>query len=552
MSLTRASYLLKDALQRAKQHVRGLNRKRLYKRRLKRGHNYSAWLASHAAEDQAAKQNWLSWSLGEPKLPTFGVVRSPDVSNTFDIHSKLQDQRYQRWSCETSPQQSHADWLLFLAPEDQLDSHALLAFARAAAENPDAGLIYCDHDRLGDNSVRTEPSFKPRWNAPLQQSTGYVGNSFVVRRDIYTQASSFGEWTKDAFDYELVLRCAEVLGTRSIINIPHVLWHRQQTGEKPLLKQHSIALQRHLDRIEPGSRVVSSPCNTFRITYPLPAQLPLVSILICTRNQYQLLKTCLDSIQQKTEYGAYEIIVVDNGSTDPRTLDYLRRLNRDSSRIKVIRDDSPFNYSALNNLAARHASGTVYALLNNDIEVIEPGWLTEMVSHALRADTGCVGARLLYPNETIQHAGILLGGGDKVDGLGIATHYFRGLPKEDAGYQKRAIATAHVSAVTGACLVIRKDTFDLVGGLNDRELAVAYNDVDFCLRVSQLGLRHTYAPFATLYHHESISRGRDQTAEKQARFANELRHMRERWAEQLKEDPCYSPNLNSTTGDFLL
>lgn len=553
MSLTRASYLLKDALQRAKQHVRGLNRKRLYKRKLKRGHDYEAWLASHETREAPAIQTWRNWFQTEPNPPSFTILPTPGRPLGETISSKLNAQHYPHWASEPSSLASDSEWLLFLAPEDQLRPDALLAFAYAARLNPQAGLIYCDHDHLDPHQQRTSPYFKPRWNHQLQQSTGYVGHSFVIKRDLFEQTKTLGPWTSEAFHFDLVLRCAELIQAKQIVHIPNVLWHNSVDMLKARLGDaHVLALQSHLDRTAPGSQVQRAPHHTFRVQHPLPSPHPLVSILICTRNQYQLLKTCIDSITHKTTYQPYEIIIVDNGSDEPRTLEYLQVLQHGPHRIQVIRDDSPFNYSALNNLAARHAKGSVYALLNNDIEVIEPQWLDEMVAHALQPDTGCVGAKLLYPNETIQHAGILLGGGDKVNGQAIATHYFRGLPKEHAGYLKRAVATSHVSAVTGACLVIKKETFDRVNGLNEKDLAVAYNDVDFCLRVAQLGLQHVYTPFATLYHHESISRGRDKSAEKQNRFAKELTHMRDHWSEHLKDDPFYSPNLNSSTGDFLL
>ncbi len=276
-----------------------------------------------------------------------------------------------------------------------------------------------------------------------------------------------------------------------------------------------------------------------------------MSIVICTRNQYKLLETCIRSITSITRYPRYEIIIVDNGSDEARTLDYLAQLPLQDERVRVIRDDSPFNYAALNNLAVAQAQGELVALLNNDIEVIHADWLTEMVGHALRPEVGCVGAKLLYPDDTVQHVGVLVGPGKDAPDA-IAAHYLRGIPAKAPGYANRAIVAQQLTAVTAACLVIRKATFLSVGGLDAEHLAVTYNDVDFCLRVGELGLQNVLTPHAVLYHHESVSRGRDASSKNKARFLPELAYMQRRWASQLQCDPCYNQNLSHQKPDFLL
>jgi GT2 family glycosyltransferase len=262
-----------------------------------------------------------------------------------------------------------------------------------------------------------------------------------------------------------------------------------------------------------------------------------VSLLIPTRDGLAVLKRCLDSLVAKTTYPRFEIVIVDNQSREPATLAYLASLV-ESGRARVVPYDRPFNYSAINNLAAREARGEVLCLLNNDVEVITPDWLTELVSHALRPDVGAVGAKLLYPNDTIQHAGVVTGLWE------IAGHVHRFLPREAPGYFSRAHLVQNVSVVTGACLAIRRELYLALGGLEEDNLAVAFNDVDFCLRVDAAGYRNVWTPWAELYHHESFSRGPEDTPEKQQRANREVDYMKRRWGAQLKADPYYNPNLS--------
>ena len=266
---------------------------------------------------------------------------------------------------------------------------------------------------------------------------------------------------------------------------------------------------------------------------------------IPSRNGLKLLQRCVDSIIEKTTYANYEILIVDNGSDEPATLRYLDELAL-KPVIRVVRDKRPFNYSALNNAAVKQANGDVLALVNNDVEVINGEWLSEMVSHALRPEVGAVGARLWYSDDTLQHAGVVLGIN------GIAGHVHRFLPRDDAGYCGRAALIQSVSAVPGACLVVRKSLYDALGGLNETELQVACNDVDFCLRLREAGYRNIWTPYAELYHHESASRGFDDNPEKLARSAREIAYMQQRWGDLLKGDPAYNPNLTLDAEDFSL
>jgi GT2 family glycosyltransferase len=245
---------------------------------------------------------------------------------------------------------------------------------------------------------------------------------------------------------------------------------------------------------------------------------------------------CIESIFERTTYPSFEVVVVDNQSSDPRAIAYLAGLG-EHERIRVLRYDTPFNYSAINNFAVRESDGDVIGLINNDIEVISPDWLEEMVSQAVRPEIGAVGAMLYYPNDTIQHAGVVLGV------HGVAAHLYSGMPRGYPGHGGRARVVQSLSAVTGACLVVRRDAYDRVGGL-DESLKVAFNDIDFCLRLREAGYRNIWTPFAELYHHESASRGSEDTEEKKRRFTQEVDLMLQRWGAQLQSDPAYNVNLS--------
>jgi GT2 family glycosyltransferase len=281
-----------------------------------------------------------------------------------------------------------------------------------------------------------------------------------------------------------------------------------------------------------------------RVRYPLPPLLPLVSVIIPTRDRADLLGMCLDSLLAKTTYANYEIIVVDNGSVEASTQALFARLPKD--RVSVIRDDAPFNYSRLNNLAVAQAKGDVICLMNNDIEILSPDWMEEMLSFTCQPDIGCVGARLWFPDGRLQHAGVMTGFGE-----GIAGHPNKNFPKGYAGYFGRAILSQSMSAVTAACLMIRRDIWEKVQGL-DEDLAIAFNDVDFCLRVKAASYRNVWTPYAEMNHHESASRGNETSPEKQARYAQEIALMQGRWGKTLINDPAYNPNLTLEHDDFSL
>lgn len=444
-------------------------------------------------------------------------------------------------------------WVALMGQEDILPEHALFNVANAINQHPETCLIYSDEDKIDKNGTRLEPYFKCDWNRELFYSHNYISRLGVYRRDLLDEIGGFREGFRGAEDYDLALRYIEKIDSRAIRHIPKVLYRRRSHPEEiaPGVEVNSSvtaashrALQEHLDRTGVKATVDSTPIGN-EVHYSLPEIPPLVSLIIPTRNGLNLLKTCLNSIQAKTAYPNFEILVVDNGSDDPATIDYMAGL-KSSARIRVLHDARPFNYAELNNSAVQEARGELICLLNNDTEVIEEQWLTEMVSIALQPRVGFVGAKLLYPDGTIQHAGVILGI------RGVAAHVLKRAPGDSPGYFNRAKHIGTFSVLTGACLVVKKNVFLETGGFDSQNLAIAFNDIDLCLRVRELGYRNIFTPHALLYHHESASRGMEDTAEKKVRFAKEVKFMKKRWGNELLHDPAYNPNLSLDDQNFSL
>jgi GT2 family glycosyltransferase len=447
------------------------------------------------------------------------------------------------------------EFIVLLDHDDTLAPHALFAVAQALQERPTAQLLYSDEDKLDENGARCTPYFKPDFSPDLLYSQNYFSHLGVYRRELVLAVGGFRAGYEGSQDYDLVLRCvARVADWRDIVHIPQVLYHWRMaegsTASGHEQKSYASdaarrALQDYFNsRGEPVTVSVTAP-GTYRHSWATPAQVPLVSLIIPTRDGYAMLKTCIESILTRTSYRHFEILLVDNQSTCIETLAYMDQLVS-TGKVRVLRYDQPFNYSAINNFAARHARGSILGLVNNDVEVISPDWLAEMVGHAVRPDIGCVGAKLYYPNGTIQHAGVICGIG------GIAGHSHRHFTRESSGYFSRLSLIHNLSAVTAAVLLLRKEIFDAVGGLDEAGLPVAFNDVDLCLKVMTAGYRNLWTPFAELYHYESVSRGSDETPERQLRFRGECEVMQQRWAPLLACDPYYNPNLTLQREDFSL
>ncbi|CAE6518407.1 Glycosyltransferase, GT2 family [Nitrosomonas nitrosa] len=447
------------------------------------------------------------------------------------------------------------EYVALMDHDDELAQHALHFVVQAINQNPSAQIIYSDEDKIDTEGNRTEPHFKSDWNPDLFFSQNYVSHLGVYRHALLKCIGGFRIGFEGSQDQDLVLRCLPHVNSAEILHIPKVLYHWRivegstafNSAEKNYTTDAGInALQDFFNRQgrEDVKVEIGYMPNTYRVRYPIPRPEPLVSLLIPTRDKLELLEPCIRSILDKTIYQNYEIIILDNESAESATLDFFKCIQTKDTRVKVLSYRQPFNYSAINNYGVQQAKGELIGLINNDIEVISPEWLTEMVSHALRPEIGCVGAKLYYDDETIQHAGVIVGLG------GVAGHSHKYFPREASGYFHRLKIIQNLSAVTAACLVVRKAIFEQVGGLEETNLRVAFNDVDFCLKVREAGYRNLWTPYAELYHFESKSRGVEDTPEKVARFNKEMEYIKTRWGEALRHDPYYSKNLTLAREDF--
>lgn len=438
------------------------------------------------------------------------------------------------------------EFIALLDHDDELTEHALYHVAVALNVNCELDLLYSDEDKIDVNEHRFGHYFKPDWNPDLFLSQNLICHLGVYRRAIAIAIAGFREGYEGSQDWDFALRFVEGIPSEHIFHIPRILYHwRAIPGSTAVTvgaKEYAVAAAQRalLDYWHRrGNAVTVNPIEIeaghFITHCVLPVDIPLVSIIICTRNRKELLQQCVEGIGKCTSYSRCEIIIVDNGSDEDATLSYLAELH-DSGKARVVQHSVPFNFSELNNFAARYAQGSMLCLMNNDVVPMRPGWLDEMVAHALRPEVGAVGAKLYYPNGKIQHAGIIL------DGV-AARHLHLGYPGGASGYGNRARLAQNFSAVTAACLVISKSIWDEVGGM-DEAFAVAFNDVDFCLRVQERGYHNLWLPQAELYHYESASRGPEDTLEKQARFAAEVALLRQRWRDKIAADPAWNPNLD--------
>jgi GT2 family glycosyltransferase len=434
--------------------------------------------------------------------------------------------------------QARGEYVAFLDHDDALTPDALLEMA-VAIDETGADILYSDEDKLDPSGRRFDPFFKPGWSPDLMLSLMYTCHLTVCRRDLVEAVGGFRPGFEGSQDYDLWLRMTE--RTEKIAHVPLVLYHWRQvpgstavdTANKSYAHERSRrAIGEALARRGVDGVVEDGPVPTsFRVVRRLASE-PTVSVIIPTRDRVDLLARAVEGVEKRTDYRNVEVIIVDNGSSEPETLEYLR-----ATPHRVIRDDGPFNFSRLNNEAAAAARGDLLLLLNNDTEPLERGWLRAMVEHGVRPQVGVVGAKLLYPSGKVQHAGVVLGIG------GVAGHGHKYSPGNASGYYHAADLIRNFSAVTGACLLVRRSVFEELGGLDERNLAVAFNDVDFCLRARERGYLVVWSPHALLTHFESESRGFDLNP-------REIDYMIARWGETLIRDPYYSPNLTLVHEDF--
>lgn len=466
------------------------------------------------------------------------VVALPDVAAWLaQLNNKLRAKR---------------EWVMLLRPGDALSPDSLYWFASESLDQPKAAVLYSDDDKLDAQGQRCEPRFKPDWSLAHLRSTHFVGDAVVLRGAEVVKAGGITFDCCRHGNYDLLLRVIDAVGdegAESVAHIPALLLHR---GHAPLggegwndTQWNIEKLREHLARNRVGADVSETIPGCWRVRYRLPEAVPMVSIIVPTRDALHLIRQCVDSLLSGTTYPRFEMLVVDNQSSDPETLAYLAQIAGDD-RIRVLRYDRPFNYSAMNNMAAREARGEVLCLLNNDTEAISPDWLEEMVSHLLQTRVGVVGAKLFYPDGRVQHAGDTVGPG------GCANHLHSLIERDDPGYCNRAMVAQELSAVTAACMVTWRHLYQSLRGLNEKRLTVAFNDVDYCLRVRKAGYRVVWTPHAELYHHESVSRGKDLSPRRRWRASRERAYMRSRWKQELRHDPFYNPNLSYECPGFVL
>ena len=444
----------------------------------------------------------------------------------------------------------------FLDHDDMLSVNALYHVVSEINRNPELKMIYSDEDKVDERGHRFDPHFKSDWNPELLFSHNYVCHFIVYKSDVLRNVGGLRTGYEGSQDYDLILRILKHVSAEQISHIPKILYHwralpgstARSSEEKNYSSEAGLkALQDYFQEVNPDIHVEIGPVpNSYRVRYPVPTPCPLVTIIIPTRDKLKLLKNCLNSILAKTTYANFEILIVNNRSEHIETISYLESIQEIHENVRGINYDHDFNFSGINNFAVPHANGDIVALVNNDIEVINPDWLTEMVSYACRLEVGCVGAKLYYSNGRLQHGGVILGIG------GVAGHSHKGYASKANGYFSRLKLTQNLSAVTAACLVVRKKVYEKVGGFDEQNLKVAFNDVDFCLKVRELGLNNVWTPYAEMYHLESESRGQEDNPEKQERFVSEVHHMIACWGQKLLNDPYYNPNLTLEADDFSL
>ncbi len=446
------------------------------------------------------------------------------------------------------------EFIGLLDQDDLLSPDALFSNVKALNENPGIEMIYSDEDKINEQNERFSPFFKPDWSPETLLARNYICHFLVLRTSIVQQISGFRKGYEGSQDYDLILRFTEV--TKKVHHIPKILYHWRthlnSTSYSASAKSYATiagekALVDALERRKQSARVIpidNLPGN-FKLEYEIKGN-PLVSIIIPSKNQYLFVKNCLDSIFKKTTYSNFEIVFVDNGSEDPKVKELLRGWEKNEpSRFQNLSLDIPFNFSKLIQFGREKARGDYLLLLNNDTEIISPNWIESMLGHAQLPEIGAVGCRLIYKDKSIQHAGVFLGV------AGIANHLLQGEYYNSNRHFCYLKVMNNVSAITGACLMVAKSKFDMVSGL-DQELTVAFNDIDFCLKLLPKGFRNLYIPDAILYHFESKSRGKDSGFEKNQRLQRESQLMRDRWGKLIQNDPYYNIHLSRTKLDFSL
>ncbi len=567
-------------------------------------HEYGDWIARHdtlSAADRAGIASHIARMRAPPTLSVVMPVYDTDEQLLRAAIASVRDQLYPHWQLcladdaspgdrvwailqaaaaedpririTRRPVNGHisaasnsalalatGDFIALMDHDDLLAEHALYEMAAEIEAHPDAELIYSDEDKIDEAGLRFEPHFKTDWNPELLLGQNMITHLAVIRRDVMTRLGGLREGFEGSQDHDLALRAAELIPPDRIRHVPAILYHWRQRTQGRSFSETELdrcqdaarrAVEEHLARTGAAGAVVEPLAGTaayLSVKRALPSPPPLVSIIVPTRDRPELLKRCIEGVLKHTAYAPFELIIVDNDSVEPATHALFRKVTQDP-RVRVLPSPGPFNYSAINNRAVAQARGEIILLLNNDVAVIEPGWLGEMVAQAARPEVGAVGAALLYEDGRVQHGGVILGVGGTPP---VAGHLYSGARSLTKSYFNHLQLARTVSAVTAACLALRKSVFLEAGGFDEENLAVAFNDVDLCLKIGALGYQLIWTPRATLIHLESASRGLDTRPAQADRVRAEVSHMRARWGAVLDADPFYGPNFDKAHVDYRL
>ena len=482
--------------------------------------------------DSVVAQSYGNWELcladGSTSPKTGAYIKKHYNSEGRIVYRKIEENLGISGNTNFAISMGTGEFIMFCDHDDVVAPNALYEMVKVINEKPKTDIVYTDEDLINsDGTVHSSPRFKPDFNFDFLRSINYICHIFLVRKSLIDRVGMLRKEFDGAQDYDFILRCCEQ--TEHIAHVPKVLYHWRahdnSTAGNPESKQYAVdagkrALEEHYRRM--GYEAVVENTGIF-IVYRTIMKVqgnPKVSVIILNKDHREDLEKCVVSIEEKTDYPNYEIIVVENNSELPETFAFYEELQRRYSNVKVVTWDGPFNYSAINNYGAEYATGDYYLMLNNDIEVISPGWMSEMLGYCQREDVGIVGAKLYYSDDTVQHAGVVVGVG------GFAGHVLTRFRKGETGYFGRLVTIQDTSAVTAACLMIKKSIYQLIGGF-DEEFVVALNDIDLCLKVRALGQLVVFNPYAELYHYESKSRGFEDTPEKKARFKKEIKRFPE-------------------------
>lgn len=508
--------------------------------------------------DSLLAQTYGNWELcianGSPEDGAMKKVLEEYTKKDSRIRvSELTENKGIAGNTNAALEMARGEFVGLLDHDDLLAPNALYEIVRALDEDRTLDAVYTDEDKVTTElDEHFQPHLKPDFNLDLLRSNNYICHFFVVRRSIVQKVGGFCQEFDGAQDHDFIFRCIET--AEKVGHIPEILYHwrthKASTADNPASKMYAFdagkrAIEAHLKRTGTEGIVSHTPdLGFFRVKYPVQGQ-PLVSVIIPNKDEKETLKACIDSIREKTEYPNYEIIIVENNSTTDEIFQYYKELSQDS-RIRLLRWKKEFNYSAINNYGVRHANGEYLLFLNNDVTVITPGWIKELLGVCQRPEVGAAGVKLIYPDNTIQHAGCVIGLG------GIAGHMFVDMPANRTGYLHKASILQDMSAVTAACMMMKRTAFEEAGGFTEK-LSVAFNDVDLCLKVRKNHKLIVYDPYVQLYHMESKTRGAEDNKEKVRRFQEEIEYMRCQWIDILKKgDPYYNKNLSLTKWNYSL